>query len=244
MTTSGSNSAETTFQLLGPQAAAVVERLHSMSDRQFWGTVTRFVAAAIYNRFRGDKTDFTQTPKGKQMLADKLVALEPDKAALCYALCRSLGARRVVEAGTSFGVSTIYLSSAVRDNVQASGGGAGVVIGTEHEPAKAEAARRHFDEAGVSEWIDLREGDLRETLKQIDGPVDFMLADIWIPMALPALKLVAPRMRSGAIVLADNTAQFAKQYAEYLGFVRDPANGFRSLNVPMKGGMEMSVKVG
>jgi predicted O-methyltransferase YrrM len=177
------------------------------------------------------------------MLADKLVALDPDKAALCYLLCRSLGARRVVEAGTSFGVSTIYLASAVRDNVQASGG-AGVVIGTEHEPAKAAAARQNFDEAGVSKWIDLREGDLRETLKEIDGPVDFMLADIWIPMALPALKLVAPRMRTGAIVLADNTVQFAKPYAEYLQFVRDPVNGFRSHSIPMKGGLEMSVRVG
>jgi predicted O-methyltransferase YrrM len=148
----------------------------------------------------------------------------------------------VVEAGTSFGVSTIYLATAVRDNAQA-GGGAGVVIGTEHEPAKAAAARQNFDEAGVSQWIDLREGDLRETLKEIDGPVDFMLADIWIPMALPALKLVAPHMRSGAIVLADNTVQFARQYREYLRYVRDPANGFRSHSIPLKGGLEMSVRI-
>jgi predicted O-methyltransferase YrrM len=242
MTAAGNNSAVATSQLLGPQAAAVVDRLQAMSDRQFWGTATRFIVGSIYNRFRGDKTDFTVTPRGKRMLADKLVALDPDKAALCYLLCRSLGARRVVEAGTSFGVSTIYLATAVRDNAQA-GGGAGVVIGTEHEPAKAAAARQNFDEAGVSQWIDLREGDLRETLKEIDGPVDFMLADIWIPMALPALKLVAPHMRSGAIVLADNTVQFARQYREYLRYVRDPANGFRSHSIPLKGGLEMSVRI-
>jgi predicted O-methyltransferase YrrM len=241
MSTSTSNSSAQ--KLLGPQAAQVVQRLHALSSSQFWGTMTRFVAAALYNRLRGDKTDFTVTETGKKMLADKLVALEPEKAELCYLLCRSLGARRVVEAGTSFGVSTIYLACAVRDNVAASGG-VGVVIGTEHEPAKAAAARRHFAEAGVSDWIDLREGDLRETLVEVAEPVDFMLMDIWIPMALPALRLVAPRMRPGAIVLSDNTLQFAKRYADYLSFVRDPANGFHSMTLPMKGGMELSVRLG
>jgi predicted O-methyltransferase YrrM len=49
-------------------------------------------------------------------------------------LCRAIGARRIVEAGTSFGVSTLYLAAAVRDN------GGGVVFGAEYEP-EAETAR-------------------------------------------------------------------------------------------------------
>ena len=77
----------------------------------------------------------------------------------------------------------------------------GVVIGTEYEPNKAAAARAHFEQAGLSRFVDLREGDLRQTLKQIDGPVDFMLMDIWITMARPALELVTPHLRPGAIVI-------------------------------------------
>ena len=73
---------------------------------------------------------------------------------------------------------------------RAASGGSGVVIGTEYEANKASAARAHFEQAGLSGFIDLREGDLRETLRQIDGPVDFMLVDIWITMARPALELV------------------------------------------------------
>ena len=95
----------------------------------------------------------------------------------------ALGARRIVEAGTSFGVSTLYLAAAVRDN------GGGIVIATEYETAKAKIARGHFAEAGLSECVDLREGDLRETLKTLEGPIDFMLTDIWTPLArcrLPA----------------------------------------------------------
>jgi hypothetical protein len=79
----------------------------------------------------------------------------------------------------------------VRDNLRAAGSSDGVVIGTEYEPKKARAAHANFNEAGLGRFIDLREGDLRKTLRQIDDPVDFILVDIWIPMSLPALELVA-----------------------------------------------------
>ena len=177
----------------------------------------------------------------KEFRSDKLVALDRDKAEFCYQLCRANNARRIVEIGTSYGVSTLYLAAAVRDNVRA-GGGEGVVIGTEYEPEKAKAAREHFAEAGLSRFIDLREGDLRETLKQIDGPVDFMLVDIWIAMARPALELVASHLRPGAIVICDNTEQYRSDYADYFAFINDPANGFRTMTLPFDGGLELSVR--
>ncbi len=112
---------------------------------------------------------------------DRFVALEPDKCALVYLLLRASGARFAVEAGTSFGVSTIYLALAVSQNALAQGAGAqGKVIATENEPSKAARAREHWAAAGdgVQEWIELREGDLRETLR-VDLPetVDFLLLD-------------------------------------------------------------------
>lgn len=109
---------------------------------------------------------------------DRFVALEPDKCALVYLLLRSIGARYVVEAGTSFGVSTIYLALAVGQNAVLVGDGK--VIATENEPTKAERARQHWKRAGseVEKWIDLREGDLRETLKtDLPDQIDFLLLD-------------------------------------------------------------------
>ena len=159
----------------------------------------------------------------------------------CYQLCRAANARRIVEAGTSYGVSTLYLAAAVRDNIRASGG-EGVVIGTEYEPGKASIARGHFELAGLSGFIDLREGDLRETLRRIDGPIDFMLVDIWIAMARPALELVAPHLRAGAMVVCDNTAMHRDAYADYFAFIEDPANGFRTMTLPFDGGLELSVR--
>jgi len=182
-----------------------------------------------------------QAARTKTFLSNKLYALDRDKAELCCQLCRAIDARRIVEIGTSYGVSTIYLAAALRDNLGAAGG-EGVVIGTEHEPEKARAARAHFQEAGLTRFIDLRQGDLRETLRQIDGPVDFTLVDIWIPMARPALELIAPHLRRGAIVVCDNTEQHRVAYADYFAFINDPAQQFRTMTLPFAGGLEMSVR--
>ena len=181
-------------------------------------------------------------------LRDKLIALDRAKAEFCYHVCRALRARRVVEAGTSFGVSTLFLAAAVRDNLrqetQGSGGPGqpGVVIGTEYEPEKAEMARGHFAEAGLADLIDLREGDLRKTLVDVDGPVDFVLIDIWTPMARPALSLIAAHLCEGAVVVCDNTLQFREAYGEYFDFVHDPRNGLRTVTLPFEGGLEFTVR--
>lgn len=213
-----------------PELERLLARLHDASDAQ----VEEMRAyQATHN---GDAAAL------KEFQRDKLVALDRDKAEFCYLLCRAGNARRIVEIGTSYGVSTLYLAAALRDNLRA-GGAEGIVIGTEYEPTKARAARGHFEQAGLARFIDLREGDLRETLKRLDGPVDLMLVDIWIAMARPALELVAPHSRAGAIVLCDNTEQYRADYADYFAFLNDPANRFRTMTLPFGGGFECSVRL-
>ena len=102
--------------------------------------------------------------------------------------------------------------------------------------------RGHFAEAGLADLIELREGDLRETLVDIEGPVDFMLIDTWTPMARPALSLIAPHLREGAVVICDNTLQFRDAYGEYFDFVQDPRNGLRTMTLPFEGGLEFTVR--
>jgi len=144
----------------------------------------------------------------------------------------------VIEAGTSYGVSALYLAAAVRDNDLPGG----IVIGTEIEPDKVKIARDNFRKAGLNDYIDLREGDLRNTLKDLDGPVDFLLVDIW-EVALPALELVSPHLGPGAIVACDNTAVDIAEYEEYFEFINDPRNRFRTMTVPFEGGFEISVRI-
>ena len=60
-------------------------------------------------------------------------------------------------------------------------------------------------------------------------------------MALPTLKLVQPKLRRGAIILADNTARAAQQYEEFLSYIRAPDSGFINSTLPFSGGLELSV---
>jgi predicted O-methyltransferase YrrM len=216
--------------LQDPQLKGLLDDLHARSDGQV-AALERFLAGQASRPSTEDEI--------KAFRSDKLVALDRDKAEFCYQLCRAIDARRIVEIGTSFGVSTLYLAAAVRDNIRASGG-TGVVIGTEYEPAKASAARAHFEQADLSGLIDLREGDLRETLRSIEGSVDFLLVDIWIRMARPALELVTPHLKRGAIVICDNTARYRAEYADYFAFLE--SNGFRTMTLPFDGGLEFSIR--
>jgi predicted O-methyltransferase YrrM len=118
---------------------------------------------------------FSATEGFDDLMRDKFIALDQDKCQFVYQLARAIGARNIVEVGTSFGVSTIYLALAVGQN-----GEEGKVIATEKESTKAEKAREHWKEAGdelVTRYIDLREGNLRETLKLNVPTLDFVLID-------------------------------------------------------------------
>jgi predicted O-methyltransferase YrrM len=223
--------------VLGATIDALLDRLYAQSAGQDEALGSYFAARAQEPDYDWNNFD----ARTNQFLSDKLVALDREKSEFCYQICRALRAKRVVEAGTSFGVSTLFLAAAVRDNVRADGG-EGIVIGTEYEPEKAKAARANFAEARLSDFIELREGDLRETLVAVEAPVDFMLIDIWTPMARPALELVAPRLRAGAVIITDNTAQFPDAYRDFFEFVNDPANGLSTMTLPFEGGLEFTVR--
>lgn len=211
---------------------ALLDRLHAESAAQIPVLRDHYKAHGIAS-VGGCEVEMQA---GRPFWRDKLAALDIAKAEFAYALCRAMKARRVVEAGTSFGVSTLYLAAAMRDN------GGGIVIATEYEAEKAIAARANWAEAELAQFIDLREGDLRETLKTLDGPIDMLLVDIWTPMARPAIELVAPHMRAGAVAVADNTAAFRDSYSDYFAFLADPKNNFFTSTLPFEGGLEFSVK--
>lgn len=213
-----------------PKLESLLDALHARSKAQkpeaehYWKTRT--------GPWRG------MEQRDHAFLSDKLVALDRDKAEFCYLTCRAIGARRIVEAGTSFGVSTLYLAAAVRDN------GGGIVIGAENEPAKVAAARANFEAAGLSRFVDLHEGDLTEVLATVEGPVDFVLFDVWGHVVRPVLDLLAPHLRSGAVICTDNTGGARQGYADLFEVIGDPGRGFGTMTLPFDGGFEMTVKVG
>ena len=219
--------------LADPKLDALLTELHARSEAQ-----EPLTGEYFHNRPREGRAAYPHMDAGDHAhFADKLVALEREKAEFCYMLCRAVGARRIVELGTSFGVSTLYLAAAVRDN------GGGVVIGTENEPQKVAAARANFAAAGLADLIELREGDVRETLRDVADPIDFVLFDIWADAVRPALDLLLPRLRRGSVVCADNTAGRPLGYKAFFEVLDDPSKGFHTITLPFKGGFEMSVRL-
>jgi predicted O-methyltransferase YrrM len=148
-------------------------------------------------------------------------------------LARSSGARTIVEFGTSFGISTLHLAAALRDN------GGGRLITSEFEPSKVARARKNLTEGGLIDLVDIREGDALKTLS-VDLPetIDLLLLDGAKALYTEVLSLVERRLRPGALIVADN-ADFSPEYLER---VRSIAAGYMS--TPFAEDVELSMRIG
>ena len=166
-------------------------------------------------------------------LKDFHLAVSRETGSMLYVLARAIRARSIVEYGTSFGISTLHLAAALKDN------GGGRLIGTEFEPSKVKRARENLTAAGLSDLVEIREGDAIQTLAHdLPDRIDFLLLDGAKTLYLRVLALLEPRLREGALIVADN----ANWCSDYLARVRTPAAGY--LSVPVGGDVELSMKLG
>jgi len=202
-----------TTTLQNPKVAQALDRMYRESAKQM---------SALRDR-RASLFQPSATPQERaDALSEFYLPVTPVAGRLLYALVRGIRPNTVVEFGMSLGISAIHLASAVRDN------GSGRVVTTELSAAKIAAAKKTFAETGLDDVITVLEGDALTTLESLDGPVDFVLLDGWKEFYLPVIKLLEPRLSSGALVVADNTdMDDTKPYLEY---VRDPDNGYVSVN--------------
>ena len=166
-------------------------------------------------------------------LKDLPLPVSRETGRLLYMLARGCGARTIVEFGTSFGISTLHLAAALRDN------GGGRLITSEFEPSKVARARDHLTAGGLIDLVEIRAGDALQTLS-VDLPetVDLLLLDGAKALYPEILSLVESRLRPGAFIVADN----ADHSPEYLARVRSPANGY--LSTPFAEDVELSMRIG
>ncbi|MGW0908634.1 O-methyltransferase [Streptomyces sp. NPDC002853] len=217
-----------TNTLEDPRVASALDRMfrHAEQDEE---TGRRIRAALLPG----------SAPLGPQEQADAkaevYMPISAQGGRLLYNLIRAVRPATVVEFGTSFGISTLHLAAAVRDN------GTGRVISTELSAAKAAAARRTFAETGLDDLITVLEGDARDTLATVAGSADFVLLDGWKDLCLPVLRLLEPRLAPGTLVVADDVD--LEDLAPYLDYVRDPRNGYQSVTFPVEDGMEISCRL-
>ena len=171
-----------------------------------------------------------------KVLDDAFIPVSADAGRWLYVLARGTALGTIVEFGTSFGISTIYLAAAVRDR------GAGRVITTELHSGKAERARGYIAAAGLSDLVDLRVGNALETVLDVHSGISLAFLDGWKELYLPFLSVIEHALMPGALVVADDLDLFPDALRGYLAYVRDPAHGYVSVTLPVGDAMELSVR--
>jgi predicted O-methyltransferase YrrM len=161
------------------------------------------------------------------------MTISPQGGALLYVLARTRRPNTIIEFGTSYGISTIYLTAAVADN------GTGRVVSTELNEAKVVAARANLEEAGLADHVAILVGDATTTLNDVPGPIDLVLLDGWKELCLPVLRSLESRLSMGALIVADDIK--LPSLSGYLEYVRDPVRGYVSVAFPVEDGMEISL---
>ncbi|AYG69463.1 MULTISPECIES: O-methyltransferase [unclassified Rhizobium] len=212
--------------------APLLDRLFEEADATtpsvaaYWSGLSSEERARLV-RSRTDYLDFYARMK------DIPLAISREAGSLLYMLARSTGARTIVEFGTSFGISTLHLAAALRDN------GGGRLITTEFEPSKVARARENLTAAGLIDLVEIREGDALQTLgSDLPDTIDLLLLDGAKALYPDILKLVESRLRPGALVVADN-ADFCP---DYLTLVRSSTSGYMS--VAFAEDIELSMRLG
>lgn len=215
---------------------------NTLATPQLDAVLTRMLAAAA--REEEDENATPTLPAGRASWAEATAAEQADAfedlyipvsaeaGTLLYALARAIKPKTVVEFGTSYGISTLYLAAAVTDN------GTGHVVTTELSKKKAAAARDNLEEAGVGDAVTILAGDALTTLADVPGPVELVLLDGWKDLCVPVLRALEPKLAPGALVAADDIT--LASMAGYLGYVRDPANGYVTVAFPVADGLEIS----
>jgi predicted O-methyltransferase YrrM len=208
--------------LTEPALSSLIDRLFAEADA---AQKARFPAMGGI-----DRSDYR---KYYTRLKDQPLPVSRDTGKLLYMLARAVRARSIVEFGTSFGISTLHLAAALRDN------GGGRLIGSEFEPSKIKRARENLAAGGLSDLVDIREGDALQTLAQnLPDAIDYVLLDGAKTLYSPVLSLLEGRLRGGALIVADN----ANDSPEYLARVRAADGGY--LSVPFAEDVELSMRLG
>ena len=164
-----------------------------------------------------------------------LLAVGPATGELMNLLIKEAKAKTILEVGSSYGYSTVWLA-------EAAGETGGKVISLEIHPEKQKHARESIRKAGLDRIVDFRLGDARESLGKLTEKVDFVLLDLWKDLYIPCFDLFYPRLNRGALIVADNMLSpenSREDAAAYRKHIRKKS-GIQSVLLNVGFGLELS----
>ena len=173
--------------------------------------------------------------KMQEHLDEFLLSVGPATGQLLNLLTKESEAKTILEVGSSYGYSTVWLAEAARQN-------RGKVISLEIHSEKQEHARSSVKKAGLDGFVDFRLGDARDLLAKLKGKVDFVLLDLWKNLYIPCFDLFYPKLSAGAVVVADNMTypESTRKYVEaYRKHIRKKP-GIQSVLLNVGSGLELT----
>ncbi len=177
----------------------------------------------------GRDNDARETDRERRMLN-----ITPDTGRLLAILVRGMGARRVLEVGTSNGYSTIWLAWAVDDT-------GGHIVSVDWSGEKLAMARENLGRAGLAQRVTLREGRALDVLEGVDGPFDLIFLDADRESYLAYLDRLLELLRRGGLLVTDNVVSHAHELGAFLARLKgDP--GLESVTLPVGNGEELTLK--
>jgi predicted O-methyltransferase YrrM len=194
---------------------------------------------ALYDQRIAAEAELWRNPRSGMGRDDFLLAVGPATGALINTLAKGAGAKAILEIGTSYGYSTLWLAEAAR----ATDGRVTTLDVAAHKQAYA---REMLEKAGLADVVDFRTGDARELIPTLDDGLDFVLLDCWKDIYVPCLELFHPKLAPGAVVVADNMIFPPDAHPEAIAYRRAvrATPDMASVLLSVGSGLELSRKRG
>ena len=175
--------------LESPKVAALLGQLHREADAQ------KSSVRTVVKEIREEQTSQEDFPSDWERLGDFYIPVTPEQGRFLYRIVREKKPQSVVELGTSFGISTLYVAAALHDNQ------CGKIVSAELIARKAEKAMANIRAAGLSDYVDIRTGDAFETLSSPEQPIDILFPDAGPELNPRIIEMLRPHIRKDGLLL-------------------------------------------
>ena len=172
--------------------------------------------------------------KRLEKTAKQYTNIAPENGQFLSILIQSIKAQNVLEVGTSNGYSTIWIAAALKET-------GGRLITLEFDPTRAAAARTHLKEAGLDGTVEVRIGNALDEIAKCDATFDLVFLDAEKNEYRRYLELVLPNIRSGGLIVADDTVTMRDEMPDYIEYVFNTPT-LHSVDIPLDDGVILSYK--
>ncbi|PAQ08926.1 O-methyltransferase [Mesorhizobium temperatum] len=188
------------------------------------------VLAEYEECYRRDSDALLSLPDAPQAV---LLSVGPDTGQFMNSLLKGSKARSILELGTSYGYSTIYLAEAARANT-------GIVTSCDFDVEKQIFANDMLRRAGLEDHVVFRSGDAIQIIESLEGEIEFCLIDLWNSYYIPAFDALYPKLAPLGYVIADNISSpdpvAGEGYRQHIRLRKD----IESILLPIGWGLELS----